>query len=572
MGGILSAEVCLKKPEDNSSYLQHRILGSINFDVPFLGMHPGVVVSGISSLFRPGEASPSPGADTRSGTASNVMLPIPSGENTYGSTPSLDSLVAQQQQKSDNVSQSVSSYFPQNASNAASSSLQDVSSIGKSSGQLSPLSVPANDPNFNPRFENDVILPVRKGWENALHFINKHAGGLTHATKTYVTSHFEFGGTMADYRTLHQRYKKIRAFEDVDDVRPSAANQIRLPRRIRFVNYYSASTGRPKQPKSPSSELHARSTSSGRENVSERELKVDDDSISTRSRSKSPKVSVEGPEGRTILESDGEESSTPSLGHGNQNSDSRGELDELEPKAVSDEEQSSKEAIVSTEQSSTPSRVETQTSISTSARENGKLPPIPSLPSPPADFDASEYQDKDVLKLAEKDYARRLKNYKQAVKDRDKAIAGRQKMLDKREKSAKKEQEKALKADKKAKEKAERQRAKQEAAAAKAPQTSSTHTTELDGSTQDADDSQRRSSQAGAKPPRDRKFCLLPSKGPNGERDSAWIRVYMEGVDEVGAHCGLFFFDRPHYQKLVNDVGAKIQEWVERDRFVRESS
>ena len=37
----------------------------------------------------------------------------------------------------------------------------------------------------------------------------------------------------------------------------------------------------------------------------------------------------------------------------------------------------------------------------------------------------------------------------------------------------------------------------------------------------------------------------------------------MEGVDEVGAHRGLFFSNKPHYEKLVSDVGAKIQEWVE---------
>ena len=36
----------------------------------------------------------------------------------------------------------------------------------------------------------------------------------------------------------------------------------------------------------------------------------------------------------------------------------------------------------------------------------------------------------------------------------------------------------------------------------------------------------------------------------------------MEGVDEVGAHCGLFFAENPHYETLVRDVGERIERWV----------
>ncbi len=35
----------------------------------------------------------------------------------------------------------------------------------------------------------------------------------------------------------------------------------------------------------------------------------------------------------------------------------------------------------------------------------------------------------------------------------------------------------------------------------------------------------------------------------------------MEGVDEVGAHCGLFF-PGEHYERLVGDVGSRIVGWV----------
>jgi hypothetical protein len=39
----------------------------------------------------------------------------------------------------------------------------------------------------------------------------------------------------------------------------------------------------------------------------------------------------------------------------------------------------------------------------------------------------------------------------------------------------------------------------------------------------------------------------------------------MEGVDEVGAHCGLFVPRAPHYEALVGDVGERIAGWVGED-------
>ncbi len=65
------------------------------------------------------------------------------------------------------------------------------------------------------------------------------------------------------------------------------------------------------------------------------------------------------------------------------------------------------------------------------------------------------------------------------------------------------------------------------------------------------------------KPKKDKKFCMLPPEYA-GKRDKCWIRVYMEGVDEVGAHCGLFF-QGPQYESLVGDVGARIESWVQED-------
>src|SRR6186713_630390 len=74
MGGILSSDVVLLAPYNqmNPNTFVHRILGTVNFDTPFLGMHPGVIKSGLGSLFRP-----SPEAPKSQPTSPGAILPIP---------------------------------------------------------------------------------------------------------------------------------------------------------------------------------------------------------------------------------------------------------------------------------------------------------------------------------------------------------------------------------------------------------------------------------------------------------------------------------------------------------------
>jgi hypothetical protein len=59
------------------------------------------------------------------------------------------------------------------------------------------------------------------------------------------------------------------------------------------------------------------------------------------------------------------------------------------------------------------------------------------------------------------------------------------------------------------------------------------------------------------KPDEGRTFCILPP-----EADPTWVRISMEGMDEVGAHCNLFVDDGPHYEKLVLRMGNEIVQWV----------
>ena len=191
MGGILAADVALLRDAQGLGR-SHRIWGTVNLDTPFLGIHPRVVASGIGSLFRPGPAFPEP--------------PSPLHGDTI--TPG-DSKI--------NVSSEM------NLSHAIS--------------RPSTASSSQNLATYNPEFPNDVRLPDRKGLDGFIYFFNKHLGGLGRATQAYFASHVEFGSCLTDWKGLRGRYAEL-VQADGSDVG-----------RIRFVNYYTASTGRLKEPK-----------------------------------------------------------------------------------------------------------------------------------------------------------------------------------------------------------------------------------------------------------------------------------------------------------------------------------
>ncbi|KAJ4113411.1 hypothetical protein NW765_011010 [Fusarium oxysporum] len=59
--------------------------------------------------------------------------------------------------------------------------------------------------------------------------------------------------------------------------------------------------------------------------------------------------------------------------------------------------------------------------------------------------------------------------------------------------------------------------------------------------------------QVAVKPKEGRTFCILPP-----EADPMWVRISMEGTDEVGAHCSIFADNGSHYEKLVLHMGKEI--------------
>jgi hypothetical protein len=532
MGGLLSAEAILLPPNPPTTgrAFRHRFVGSVNFDVPFLGMHPGVISSGISSLFK---STPEP--------ASKL------GESNNG-TPNASTTALESQESF------------------------DIMTIAGSSSQSS--APPISDPNFNPSFANDVNLPVRKGWQSTMHFLNKHSDGLRQATKQYVKSHIEFGGAMADYRGLHARYNKIRALEDYDEkTRMKEFRSSGKVPRERFVNYYTACTGRPNVKKEEKQKDNGKGRD-GSTSPGQRALEVNEDdqeggrmslsdssTHSLRAQTPSPRISVEEYRENEIIPQPLME-----FPEGELPLSEFEEADNIAPI----EHTTTMETSNTTGSSSLD--LSSVTSIEDASIKLPVLPPLPPAPTEPPALDLSDYPDKSVQDLLKKEHDRRIKAHKSAVKDHEAAVSDRKKLEDKLLKAARKEILKTRKKEAKAPADDNDDKAAKKPAADAGPAHPSTAAPAPPPRSPSPSPSAQ-SEHANPSPPepkvvKEKHFCVLPPKNGAGRRDRLWVRVFMEDVDEVGAHCGLFE-NNPAYEALVGDVGTRIEEWVLEDATAR---
>lgn len=487
---------------------QHRILGQIAFDTPFLGMHPGVVSTGIASLFKGAPDLPEPIVQDDASVAASI-----------------------------------------------------------SSGSSNPFNSQPEDPNYNPSYANDIHIPVRKNkFDRAWYFWNKHYGEVRQAAQRYVKSHLEFGGCLADYPGLRKRYDQIRPLEDIDSVKGRRDGQNRIIPRVRFVNYYTASTGRikerPEEKPQEDAETEAKanaevdaergvavepSSEEGRE-MQELKSPTERNGPHSRSPSRTPRISLEEHRGDEVISKDLEDM--------DMNEEEMEEMQHIEPRA------------------STPSPVRpvnTETSIErtdTAESQLSELPTIPPEPTAPPPFDPGSSPDPDALKIALKEYSKQVKAYEKAKKDREKAIRNQEKAIAKREKMAKKEQDKLAKQDRLEEQKLHKEKIKRQ---------QTLNQEQYDQQLQrEATERAAAQEQSGGQqqPPapkkqRDRKFCTLPSKdSKTGERDPTWIRVYMQNMDEVVAHTSLFVVSDA-YAMLVGDTAARIEDWIHQDATAR---
>ena len=83
MGGLLTAEAVVLLSQSLSppystlnSDTSHRVIGVVNFDVPFLGLYPHVVLSGIASLLPKSEKGKEEGKDSGNSSPGGVGVGV----------------------------------------------------------------------------------------------------------------------------------------------------------------------------------------------------------------------------------------------------------------------------------------------------------------------------------------------------------------------------------------------------------------------------------------------------------------------------------------------------------------
>lgn len=543
MGGLLAAEVALL-PLNNLSAtpLRHRIMGTINLDVPFLGVHPGIVASGISSLFRKAPDQPSEEKVSAQeplmtpSTSSDLLSPSPSSVSQIGDTSTINTVATS-------------------------------SNVALSTGSLS------LDSRDNPSGVPEATDSKQSKLSRAFYFINKHSDGLTKATKSYLTSHIEFGGCLADYKGLMNRYSAIKALEQ-------------NPRsRVRFINFYTASTGRAKRPKLPDSVEDGEQPTISEEGKPAADQNTRDSDLSgcdTELHLLSPQASTIRDDGAAadsyVVSSENSSDSEP-LERSEENT-----IEVLNQCFINLTDPPTRESPRIPSFSTSATELENNSSNLPSA---DFLPSLPDHPSKPPPFDSSMYPNKDALKIASRDHDRALKTYNRLLKDRDNAIKDRRKILDKRAKAAEKERrDEARNASKR------KARLDEKATAPMVGNDDSGHGMEnATTATSEAQPIQAASTPSppppaiskptsttsttpakAPKPPKQpkprkyRPFCLLPH-----QRDPTWIRVVMRDTDEIEAHCGLFARDGEHYAGFVTAVVECIGTWIQEASIDREN-
>ncbi|EED20165.1 conserved hypothetical protein [Talaromyces stipitatus ATCC 10500] len=505
LGGILAAEVAQAGSENESSpsRYRHRLLGTLNFDVPFLGMHPSVVSTGLSSLFNPRRIEDPSQEDLNRTTSPKTTDSLPSDQSSQYSTES-----------------TASSWYEQ---------------------------IP--DSNFDPPFVNDVHRVKRNQLDGAMNFLKKNSGNLRTAVKEYASSYFEFGGCLADYSGLRRRYALLKELDGIDDLKPKVDKHGRLQKRVRFVNYYTASSGFPK--KSPSESLQVRNSTDG--SPSSRALATG--SLENLTKLPSP-----------ILSGD---------------NDTDEHLTEVEPSPMQ-ESPSPKWSFETLPEHLSPNADYEDNADNknyTSVLES--LPPLPTIPPKPSIFDPSKYTNKEVFKQAQKEHERLVKLHERAQKELDTTIKEREKLVQKLNENKQKPETVSLRSQSRGDldnsiipynendDIEDRQppststSIREESLSSMVPsETTKTDTNPISPSyIHEPTSSSSLTQSTSTKLPKDRLFCALPPSPV----DPQWVRIFMPDVDQVVAHQSIFLPNGLYYEWLVNDTAARIEQWVQDD-------
>ncbi|KAL5521299.1 hypothetical protein ACEPAG_9222 [Sanghuangporus baumii] len=254
MGGLLAAEVAT-----SDSHQSKRVIGLMAFDVPFLGMHPRVIISGIASLLPSDKESKEKSeADLNdenvikrirgddvdrnsdnspdSISATTSLTPPLRPPLSHSSSSSFSSKVDDEWEAMkmnlpgmiagyhvllsisvtfnlapSSRSQSNSSPYEFSSPSVRSSSTSLVSSFTSTLGSHTLSGSATHKSSFTAKLERAAELVVQ--WQNPdapfLRWLRKHADDPLSAMTRWVVEHFQFGACMFDPVGLHERYKTL---------------------------------------------------------------------------------------------------------------------------------------------------------------------------------------------------------------------------------------------------------------------------------------------------------------------------------------------------------------------------
>ncbi|CAE6531896.1 unnamed protein product [Rhizoctonia solani] len=181
MGGLLTAEVALAAPPG-------RVIGLVSFDVPYLGVHPRVILSGIASLFKKED-------EMRAYQTNSTADPHEIINELYSQAPQCMSSRDQPE-----------SSPPVPLSTPSSASLNSITPPSLHlSIPVPPVRVIA--PRVERLFQTFRLGPIPQSVHNFLHFWDKHPGVI--GIKDGIVQIFEFGGCLLNPQGLIARYERL---------------------------------------------------------------------------------------------------------------------------------------------------------------------------------------------------------------------------------------------------------------------------------------------------------------------------------------------------------------------------
>ena len=223
MGGSLASEAAILLSRVT---FRHNIIGILGLDVPFLGVHPHVVTSGVAGLVKSGKPTeqvklnrPNAGTDSRStSTLSLPDSPYPSETTSSSQAPPTESATRSQSATNTiaptariaSADQSAESLTPSTHPPPETLSIEEprpqLTGTTPSTSSLRPP--PSRTPSPSPPPEQKSSF--KKTFTKTVQAIYNNRHDLGGAAPRYVWAHLEYGHILLDPAELKSQYDQLR--------------------------------------------------------------------------------------------------------------------------------------------------------------------------------------------------------------------------------------------------------------------------------------------------------------------------------------------------------------------------